>query len=672
VRPAAADQLSAEPYDGEVGYSAIEELSYEAFIDATDGFAARFRIRVALRNASLSPRDAVHTVALPFAAHLEGLAIARDGQWSAGVPTQVTAGSDRRDPGSVFVRPIAPRTRTDVPAAELVVFGLDPGAIVQVELSARVYPRLRGDRWELDLPARGSEIPSLAAERRILVTGLSAEQAFFVDDRSNEGRPFIVTRPTDGVTVAWPARIQSRTALEGHLEAIPGPPGFDDGDLRLFLRLGHVPAPRPDHVILVLDGSLSTPERMQADALRVSRALFSAMDPTTTFDAIAFDRYVTPLLDPSFGSARVGDPAALARLEQAVAARPRGQGTDLAGALVDAARRSRQRGAKRTLVITFTDGMFPASLRSSEVAAAIDAAAGPRHPELLFVVDEPMLASSGLSLEHPVAQLAAQLGARISLKTLAQLEARTSPELLLAPRVLGDFTADWPSNVTLVDPLPEGLVAGSFVLVRGHYVGRAPKGVRIAGRLGSRTVQRRVSAVSVSRQPSALAASLHDVATAASEGFVRPPWYRDDQGRDAERAITQAGRAGDRRRGYLDDKIFRHYLTTRVLPRARACYNRGLTRHRDQSGRVVLTLEIAKGEVMAADVSQVALERPDPQLLACLREAAWALDVPAGKLDGRIYQLRYPLRLVAPAAGKTEGSVERMSDEVMEELLRSG
>ena len=96
------------------------------------------------------------------------------------------------------------------------------------------------------------------------------------------------------------------------------------------------------------------------------------------------------------------------------------------------------------------------------------------------------------------------------------------------------------------------------------------------------------------------------------------------------------------------------------------------TRHRDQSGRVVLTLEIAKGEVMAADVSQVALERPDPQLLACLREAAWALDVPAGKLDGRIYQLRYPLRLVAPAAGKTEGSVERMSDEVMEELLRSG
>src|SRR5690606_7146624 len=236
VRPAAADQLSAEPYDGEVGYSAIEELSYEAFIDATDGFAARFRIRVALRNASLSPRDAVHTVALPFAAHLEGLAIAHDGQWSAGVPTQVTAGSDRRDPGSVFVRPIAPRTRTDVPAAEIVVFGLDPGAILQVELSARVYPRLRGDRWELDLPARGSEIPSLAAERRILVPGLSAEQAFFVDDRSNEGRPFIVTRPTDGVTVAWPARIQSRTALEGHLEAIPGPPGFDDGDLRLFLR----------------------------------------------------------------------------------------------------------------------------------------------------------------------------------------------------------------------------------------------------------------------------------------------------------------------------------------------------------------------------------------------------------------------------------------------------
>lgn len=670
---ASADQLDGEVQDGEAGYSPVEELSYEAIIEPSRGYDAILRIRLALRNGSLTPRDAVHTLALPFAAQLEGLNVAYDGQWNAGHATQIVAEGDRRDPGTVFARALPPASPTDVPAAEIVAFGVGPGATVQIELLVRVYPRLHGDRWELDLPARTSESPTLASERRVLVTGQAAQEAFFVDDRDNAGRPFIVSSPANMVTVAWPAHIRHRGgALEGHLETIPSSTATSSGEFRLFLRLGHAAAPRPDHVVFVIDQSRSTPERMQQDVLSVAKHLLASVDPATTFDVLAFDRHVETLLDPALPPPRADDVASLERVRATLSSRDRGQGTDLGTALREAARRVKARQAKRPLIVTFTDGMFPASLDAKTLESELSAIVGRKPPELLFVVDEPMLASSGIEIGHPVARLAAKLGARLSLKTLSQLDAEASRELLRSPRVLGDLDVGLSAQSTWIDPVPAGLVAGNFVLLRGRYDGRRPRKFSVRGTMGGRPISAQVLASVRAPTPSALVASLGDPSHAIAEGFTRPPWYRPRQSQDARRAITQAGRAGDRRKGYLDEKIFRHYLTTRVLPRARACYNRGLTRHRDQSGRVVLRIEVGKGEVMAAEVSDSALEHPDAQLLHCLNEAAWALDVPAGKLDGRIYELRYPLRLVAPPEGATEGAVERISDAVMQELLRSG
>jgi len=658
--PALADQLAVEPRDDEAGYRAIDELSYEVIVEPSDGFSATVRYRVALANTSSTPRDAVLSLALPFAARVEGLAIARDGQWTAGVPTGIAETTERRDPGAVFVRGIPAATRHDIPGAEIVVFGLDPGTPLQVELKVRVYPRLLGDRWELDLPARGATDDALSGERRVLVTGLPRGESFFVDARGNEGSPFIVSPPTNMVTVAWPAHLKGRSPLEGHLETIPGPPGFDDGDLRLFLRLGQTPAPVPDHVVLLFDHSLSTPERLPSDALRATAGLFGALSEGASFDALAFDRHVTPLVE----GAPLRDQDALPRLASALEQRKRGQGTDLAAALLEAAARTRARKGGKSMIVVFTDGMFPEH-DIDRLQAAFSEAAGTHRPEVLFVIEEPMFASVGLATDHPVARLAAQLGARISLKTLGQLDESASGELLHAPRVLGELSIDLPKGAQLFDPLPPGLVAGSFVLLRGQYVGSPPRHLQVQGRFGTTQVRKRVAAQSLPRPPVALVAQTRgDLALTATEGFSLPPWYRSQQGQDAQRGITQAGRAGDDRRGYLTAKIFRHYLTTRVLPRARACYNRGLLRHRDQEGRIVLAIEAAKGEVMLARVSESGLKHPDPALVSCLTEAAWALDIPAGKLDARIYRLNYPLRLVAPEPGKTEGRVERLNEDV--------
>jgi hypothetical protein len=289
---------------------------------------------------------------------------------------------------------------------------------------------------------------------------------------------------------------------------------------------------------------------------------------------------------------------------------------------------------------------------------------------VLFVIDEPMLQRSGIGAGHPIAKVAAQLGARISLEAMGQLEGERAKELLGAPRVLGGLGVELPKHAKLVDDVPVGLVAGSFVLLRGRYVGRAPGSVHLVGRFGDKSVRRAVKAATMERSPEALAATTSgDIEDAVSEGYARPPWYRKQQEKDARRGIMRAGRHGHEQKGYLDSKIFRHYLTTRVLPRARVCYNRGLTRHPFQSGRVVLEIEVGKGEVMLARTKEADLSEGDAKLLDCMTEAAWALDIPSGKLDDQIYRLRYPLRLIPPEDGSTAGEVTHVSDEVMELLL---
>jgi hypothetical protein len=182
-------------------------------------------------------------------------------------------------------------------------------------------------------------------------------------------------------------------------------------------------------------------------------------------------------------------------------------------------------------------------------------------------------------------------------------------------------------------------------------------------------VQQKLKAHRGQAEPAALVAvTAGTLGDAVAEGFVRPSWHRSRQQRIARQGIAQSGRRSQQR-GYLDDKIFRNYLTTRVLPRARVCYNHAVTRDLTQGGRVVLEMEVGKGEVMAARVRSSALLFDDATLVACLTEAAWALDVPAGKLDDSIYVVRYPLVLTPPKSDRTQAKVERNQDEVLQILL---
>jgi len=673
-----ADQLSAEHHEGEQGYDAIEELSYEAIIDATDGYSATLRLRTALHNASLSERDAVLSMALPATAQLRSIRVARDGKWTDGKASVIRNAPGRRDPGTVFARTLPPPERGGLSAAEVVAFGLEPNSTIQVELTITVYPRMRGNNWELDLPARGHDQINLASDRRVLLKGLRAAEPFWVDETSNRGKPYVVTRGQNGVTVKWPAHLAKRSVLEGRYELTPGPEGFDDGEFRLYLRLGQAKPPRPDHLVLAVDRSLSTSSLLQNQTQRMFAKLLDSMPETTTFDALGFARRVVPLIsaDPSADerrhAPRARDASARAELQQALDANERGPGTDLVALLVTAVERAKAHGAKRPMIVIVTDGMLPVSLGPQQVRRAFEKAVGRRGrgPEVLFVVDDPLLMRSGLDPSHPMARIAAALGARISLETIGQLEGRADASLLAAPRVLGDLALELPETMTLDEVPPRGLVAGNFALLTGHYVGKPAASIEVKGAFAGDRVISKLRADQQERLPEALAAMVGAAPDdAATEGFVRPPWYEVEDERTARQTITQAGRGGFERKGYLDRKIFRHYLTIRVLPRARVCYNHALTRNPAQSGRALLQMEIAKGEVMLATVDSAQFDVTDDKLNRCLGEAAWALDIPAGKLDDKVYVLRYPLVLVPPQDGGPSDVVEGLSDDQMMELM---
>jgi hypothetical protein len=82
-------------------------------------------------------------------------------------------------------------------------------------------------------------------------------------------------------------------------------------------------------------------------------------------------------------------------------------------------------------------------------------------------------------------------------------------------------------------------------------------------------------------------------------------------------------------RGVMDRGVVRNTLSLAFMPRARACYQSrsGTTAaERDLSGKVRMAIQLVRGEVVDAHVESTTLNRASIE--ACLREAAFALDVP--------------------------------------------
>lgn len=651
---ARADNLVTESARGYEGYSAVEELSYEVFVEpnAKRPGRATVLIRQTLLNSVSEPHDAVSTLGVPPNARVVGLRVARNGEWREGLDTDVSTRPDKgqREPGDVFAQLIPPAQTGAVGGIEIVAYAIEGNATIQVEVELDVPVAVRGKRWELELPPRARQTSVLKSERRISVRGLDDEE-FWVDGIGSGGDPTIVIDHDEFPLIQWPAHLGKGPTLASNLDVTPDVFG-SGGRFRLQVRLGQDRMNTPQHVVLLIDQSSSTDAKLQKHARTMVRELFGQLPADTTFDAIGFHQSATPLVALDVGYGSVDDPNDVGELDRALAAGQQHEGSDLSQAIELAAARMQARGAKNNAIVVVTDGMMPTGPGSDGMESRFTQALGKqRRPEIIFMVDDPLLHQRGVPGDHPVAKAAARLGARVTLQDLARADQPNDGPLLAAPRVLGELGLSLPKGVTLDAPLPNAIIAGQYVVIEGHYEAEYPRSLRLKGRLGKRKLSVTAKARRTGKVPDAVAASLDpeaDRQALAESGFAFPEWYTRNAMQASRVAIERAGRNAAPARGSLTSDIFLRYLRQRVLPRSQACYRSAVNRDPRLAGRVTFDFEIGKGEVMLASVSAAELTLEDESFESCLEQAAWAMRVPKSSLDDQIYRVRYPINFHAP------------------------
>ena len=117
----------------------------------------------------------------------------------------------------------------------------------------------------------------------------------------------------------------------------------------------------------------------------------------------------------------------------------------------------------------------------------------------------------------------------------------------------------------------------------------------------------------------------------------------------------------------MDRMVVRNVLSLAYMPRARACYlNRtGATpAERDLTGRVRIAIDLVRGEVDRATVVSSTLN--NPAIEGCLRESAFAVDVPrAARSDAPVTAvLNMVFRPRTPAEKKADVDLGPVGDEI--------
>jgi hypothetical protein len=433
----------------------------------------------------------------------------------------------------------------------------------------------------------------------------------------------------------------------------------------LARRRASPPTPLPDDVLFLVDRSQSVGlPGLSAERDLVS-AILEALPPSTRFDVLFFDRTAAPLFPLTRPATRE---AMEAFADQMVPGQLR-NGTDLPAALRQAralVRAQPEAFAPRALLVLVTDGALPDDVNGAALDQALGAAPGVE------------LTVAALSLRLPEDE---PIGppARAALRGLAAARGGVAREL--RANQLHDAIP------TLLDDLRRGGDVGELKLVaagQGRALGATlPPGEALAGivpiagplprqarfeavargqRLSIPAAPRRIDAAWLRPwlAPASLAPRLLDTPSlvALVEPVAPPPPASDAPPK-----------------GSMDRLVVRNVRSLAYMPRARACYlNRtGATpADRELTGRVRLAIDLVRGEVEGARVVSSTLDRP--KIEACLRESAFAIEVPrAARSDAPVTAvLNMVFRPRTPAEKKTDdlGVVGDEIDMVIDEMHR--
>ena len=377
----------------------------------------------------------------------------------------------------------------------------------------------------------------------------------------------------------------------------------------------------PERVLFLVDRSRSVgPGGLEAER-DIARRILEALPPATRFDAVFFDRGQKRL----FPVARTATRQAIAAFEEEMVPARLANGTELGAALLtarDLLRREATEFGPRALLIILSDG-----------AVGISLAGGQNHIDPLPPLPGVEVMTAAISV-RPNDDPAVSPDERRVLRALAAAAPLGGVERAIHTGEIGDA----------VPAILEALRTGGDVY--GVQLLAKDRTVAVADMLAPGSGASGIASVS---PPATLAYRTHGQnrqltlrPVAIDARWLLPFGTRDSS---ATRVLVGPGVAAlvepvvhapgpaattsDLPRGMMERSVVRDALSLAFTPRARACYLNRSARtpaDRDLSGRVRLALDLVRGEVGAARVESSTLAHP--LIETCLRDAAYALDVP--------------------------------------------
>jgi hypothetical protein len=427
---------------------------------------------------------------------------------------------------------------------------------------------------------------------------------------------------------------------------------------------GRVEVPPPPNVLLMIDRSRSVGLPGLSAERDLARRLLEALPPATRFDALFFDRATTRL----FPMSRPATREAIGALDAEMVPDRLRNGTDLPGALHDAgALLAREASAfgPRTLLAIITDGALPESVDGPALAKALGAPAGVALSVAVWVVRPKNDDRAPARATRALRDLASHHDGIVRALPASAVNDSLAPALSALAR--GGDVADvrlaaGGAQRALADGLAPG--EGYADVLTLASIGR--DGVEVTGAAHGARVR-------ATLRPQAVNA---DWLRALAEPERAPRLLAaDDVVALVEPGPRHVEPVVDRSFLGTDRTVVRNTLSLAYMPRARACYlNRTAATPalRDLEGRVRLAIELSRGEVTDALVQSSTLH--NPTIEACLRDGAFAIEVPRSAADATVtavlnmvFRPRSPEKKSA-AAGDDLGA---QIDLVIEELHRS-
>jgi hypothetical protein len=413
--------------------------------------------------------------------------------------------------------------------------------------------------------------------------------------------------------------LPAESAPTGTVLAAAGPGQGQEGALAVGLcrPVAETLDPPATRLLVLIDRSRSVGPGNAAVARDLARALALALPPSLTFNVVLFDREAEPL----FRLPRSATLEALGALEGSVGLGSLRNGTDLAQALRLAGQLAAADPAPGPAYwVVITDGALadhdsPAAI--GEALARVSAAETQAATVIIRADGEDPTAPAA---RRALAEVPARLGGVLrelpasgaTGAAAAIVEGLRGKGDLLDAQVAGSGLA----RPALLQPVSIGQGSGGLVIVK------------TAGSVGSLRVRGRHAGTPVSAGTAAVG-----LPRAWARALVRPAgpaWTKIAP--QAAVVIAPPPRPPDEPpivRGGMERDVVQKALGYAFLPRARACYlTRKITGASDfqLKGRLRLELHLERGEMMDAAVRRSTLGRPDIE--SCLREAAFAVEVP--------------------------------------------